>query len=131
MPTKSRPPLNNPETLLVASIVLAVKLLYPFDGRQAPPTSDDDLPFLQVDWGEWQKIHSEHRPQSPPSRAFDLLTSEDVMSMTGEEMDEYLEWFEQTRLPPKEGEIKFYIPSLSDSFFFPTIIAIPLLGLTK
>lgn len=103
IPTGSRPPLDDPDTLLIASIVLVTKLLYPMDGVVRSPMTDDDPTCLRVNWEKWQDIFADQMESEPASRDFDLLTSKDVSSMSGEEMDQYLEWYRKVRLTPQEG----------------------------
>lgn len=103
IPTGGRPPLDNPDTLLIASVVLTAKLLYPMDGRERLPTKDGNPACLKLDWEKWQDIFADQGEAKPARRDFDSLTSEDVASMSEKEMDEYLEWYRQARLVSKEG----------------------------
>lgn len=100
-------PFKNPDTLLIASVVLAVKLLYPFykDGRQS--ISTNDLPSLRgmtLDWQHWAEIYRDDREHhTEPRRHFEHTSSADVYDMTSEDMDGYLDWYQETQITAEQG----------------------------
>lgn len=102
--TRARITLDNPETLLVATIVFITKLLYPMDGIERSPTGDDDPSCLRINWLKWQDIfeHEDQKAGVRGKRDFDKLTSIDVSELTEQEMDEYLDWYQRTKLMPRE-----------------------------
>lgn len=74
--------------MVIASVVLTAKLLYPMDA---------------VEWKKWQEVFEDPAGSKPIRRDFDLLTSKDVSSLSGKEMDEYLKWYGEARLAHTEG----------------------------
>lgn len=102
-PTKANIPLNNPDTLLVASIVVATKLLYPFDGVTRFPSDPKDPSNLHLNWDKWAEIFQEQQNSRTNSRRdFEKMSSADVHSMTEEDMDYYLDWYQETKITPRE-----------------------------
>lgn len=100
-------PFKNPDALLIASVVLAVKLLYPFskDGRQS--TTTDHRPSLRgmaLDWQRWAEIYRSHQEHhTEPGCRFEKTNSSDVYDMTGEDMDRYLDWYQETQITAEQG----------------------------
>ncbi|KAL9081831.1 MAG: hypothetical protein Q9159_006994 [Coniocarpon cinnabarinum] len=98
----------HPELRLLALLVLTVKMQHPFDGISRHPYSDDDPSALVIDWNLWNKQHSS-LPRSPlrpesterqgPKDHWDVKAT-DIPLMNTTQMDDYLDWFERTLLPP-------------------------------
>lgn len=102
-PTKANTPLNNPDTLLIASIVVATKLLYPFDGLPRFPNDPHDPSNLRVNWDKWAEIFKDQPSSHRNDRmGFEKMKSTDVYDMTEEDMDRYLDWYQETKIEPRE-----------------------------
>jgi RNA polymerase I-specific transcription initiation factor RRN7 len=105
-PTKASVPLNNPEMLLVASIVLATRLLYPFDREESLSGMRDHRAGpgrLRIDWANWAWAFENKKPERHDRRDFEMMTSADVYDMAGEDMDKYMDWYQESKITPREG----------------------------
>jgi len=89
--------LRYPETRLMALLVVATKLLFPFDNVKRYPISSSDPSVLSMDWQNWQEIHSlPVKGAKPLSYQAALSFSEDDALRAGdEELDAYLDWVEE------------------------------------
>ncbi|OIW32142.1 hypothetical protein CONLIGDRAFT_571387 [Coniochaeta ligniaria NRRL 30616] len=99
--TAGHTPFKDPETLLIASIVLAVKLLYPFEEEQQYWASKNDRPSLaglSIDWTRWAESYLSQKQQTGYRRDFETTSSADVYDMTSEEIDSYLDWYQETQI---------------------------------
>lgn len=80
-------PIDVPETLVAALMVVSTKLLFPFwrDGLQHS---------LRFDWDKWteaiQEFQDEHSGQTGPATDFSDVTVDRILSMAGKEFDDYL-----------------------------------------
>lgn len=97
IPTNPHVPTKNPETLLIASIVLVVKVLYPFHNGRSSAGG------LEIDWTRWADKFETHEPQRHTRRDFEKMKSAEVYDMTPEDMDSYLDWFQETKIMPEQG----------------------------
>ena len=89
-----------PETTLISLLTLAVKLFHPFTPSTtlyAKALSDPNS--FTIDWDVWVEAHAVYdakekeilaRPLMPGTE--DKISEEDVLNMTGEEMDAYMDW---------------------------------------
>ncbi|KAI1297969.1 hypothetical protein F5Y03DRAFT_368838 [Xylaria venustula] len=90
--------MDNPEILLMSLIVVSAKLLYPLDGVERLPINEDDPRRTRVDWKKWQKITAE----TPMEERANLtrgeeykVTSDDILTMDKEKLDDYMDWYEK------------------------------------
>lgn len=99
-------PIKNPDMLLIASLVLAVKLLYPLHGEKQYSISTYHRPSLgglRLDWKRWAEVYERQKHQTEPRRDFEKSTSAEVYDMTGEDMDRYLDWYQETQITAEQG----------------------------
>lgn len=92
---------NLPEIRLMALLVIAVKMYYPFDSQDRHPRSQLDVAVLHVDWDKWGELQEQHDRRLTLNGEIGrgnemLVTEQDVMNMSGEQLDEYLDWYEKT-----------------------------------
>ncbi|KAL8673257.1 MAG: hypothetical protein Q9168_002295 [Polycauliona sp. 1 TL-2023] len=90
-----------PEVALIALLVIAVKLYYPFDPIDRHPRSAVESGALAVDWDQWCKAQTEYDSRETANgqlgRGNEIKVEEkDVFNLSGAQMDEYLDWFEKT-----------------------------------
>lgn len=90
-----------PEIALIALLVVAVKMYYPFDATERNPRSINDLGLLAVDWDCWCKAHRIQNfgfPSDDKLKRGDEITvkEEDIFKLSGDQIDNYLDWFEKT-----------------------------------
>ncbi|KAK4694541.1 RNA polymerase I-specific transcription initiation factor RRN7, partial [Lecanoromycetidae sp. Uapishka_2] len=100
-----------PELQLTCLLVIATKLYHPFSGPPRHARSFADPAALALDWSVWiaaLKAHDEalieehHFP-----RGSEINVSEkDALKLTGEQIDEYLDYFERTFIDPERVEQK-------------------------
>lgn len=85
-------------------IIIATKLCQPFDGIKRIPEHDINPSALVIDWREWNKIMEE--PDIGVSRKGEAmgLKDTDVMTMSGQNLDDYMDWFQRTWLEDKEAK---------------------------
>ncbi|KAL8753431.1 MAG: hypothetical protein Q9199_005050 [Rusavskia elegans] len=90
-----------PEVALVALVVIAVKLYYPFDAIDRHPSSATDPGVLVLDWDQWCKAQKEYDSRETAGgqlgRGNEIRVEEkDIFNLSNDQMDEYLDWFEKT-----------------------------------
>lgn len=93
--------LDHPDILLVACVVFATKLLYPFDGEQRVPVSYRDPSSLQIDWRRWKELMRDVAFEGLERRDMTNLKAEDAWTLTDRKIDDYLDWYEETQI--KQG----------------------------
>jgi RNA polymerase I-specific transcription initiation factor RRN7 len=98
--------LRCPEIRLMALVVIATKLLFPWDGRPRFPQSATDLSALEMDWTEWARVQragrrlsgrsAETTASDGPLRFEDAfnMTEEQSLALADERLDEYLDWYQ-------------------------------------
>lgn len=79
-------PLHNPEIRLVALLIVATKLCFPFNGRSAL-TISGGLILPSFDWKSWQTAAGQPNRDKP--RVFDGVTPSEVANMTDDDLDAY------------------------------------------
>ena len=100
-----------PEVALLCLIVIAVKLYHPFDPHPRFAVSSEDPASLAMDWEAWFKARQDHGTRLTkegrlPRGSEINMTEDDVPAMTGEQMDDYLDWFERTWVDDTRAEHK-------------------------
>ncbi|KAF2212976.1 hypothetical protein CERZMDRAFT_40275 [Cercospora zeae-maydis SCOH1-5] len=103
--------LRYPEVRLMALVVIATKLLFPFDDTKRYPTSASDASALRMDWDAWQQVQDRENGanddngdgKSTVSRdesshltyqdAF-TLTEAQSLDLADDRLDAYLDWYE-------------------------------------
>lgn len=92
--------LDHPDILLAASVVFATKLLYPFDGKYRRPLNYRDPSSLRIDWSKWRELMRDPEDEKLERRDINKLEAEDVWTLSDEKIDDYLNWYEETRIKP-------------------------------
>jgi RNA polymerase I-specific transcription initiation factor RRN7 len=93
-----------PEAQLVAVLVVAVKLLYPFDGVARFPERADEPAAVVLDWDVWSKVTGDYektvarqrQKRSGRSMSYEeamKVSEDDVLGMSEDMLDAYLEWY--------------------------------------
>lgn len=98
---RSRSITLHPEILLICLLVVAVKLLYPFDDEVRHPSMETEPGALLINWDAWnnaransrEKLEQLSHPQS--HQDFIKIEEQDVLAMTATETDNYLAWFQR------------------------------------
>jgi len=90
--------LDVPDVLLTAAVVFATKYVAPLDGLERFPQDAGDPLVLKMDWAVWEaKFLSPERKQRDVVD-FENLDPEEVWSMSKEEINDYLDWFQETQI---------------------------------
>ncbi|KAM3463986.1 hypothetical protein NHJ6243_002732 [Beauveria neobassiana] len=76
-----------PEVRLIALLIVATKLCFPFHGGSPLTVSDDGLILPSFDWNSWQSARGQ--PEPDKARTFDGVTPSDVANMTDDDLDAY------------------------------------------
>jgi hypothetical protein len=106
-------------------IVIATKLSHPFDDIERAPQSEVDPTTVKVDWEKWRETMTE-TPTKGLKRGEEIkITDGDVMKMSGKQMDDYLDWYQQTWIDDRNPKSSFfhYFP-----FLFNLLIVLKLLN---
>lgn len=90
-----------PETQLVALLVVAVKLFHPLDQLQRKSRSWTEPGILSIDWNVWCDSQAEYEARFTSEGQIGRgnilsVTEQDIMKMSGAQLDEYMDWSEQT-----------------------------------
>lgn len=94
--------LRFPEVRLMALVIIATRLLFPFDDAKRYPASSTDLGALKMNWDLWAELQRRDRDTAQDRGEADRLSFEDAFSMTEAEsltladgrLDQYLQWYE-------------------------------------
>ncbi|KAL4929450.1 TFIIB-type zinc finger domain-containing protein [Aspergillus undulatus] len=105
-PTKivgKRKPLDKPELQLATLVVIATKLLFPFDDVQRHPLSSQEPTVQAMNWEAWAEVqnHFDRRDATAGriGKGKEILVKEgDVLTMTPDQLDEYMDWYESSWL---------------------------------
>ena len=100
---KRRKAVSFPETQLMALVVVAVKLLYPFDSSklQRRPRTINEPAALSMDWPAWQSAMQKLAERTAPLTSIPgmsnlLVSDENVFQMSPEQLDLYMDWYQKT-----------------------------------
>jgi RNA polymerase I-specific transcription initiation factor RRN7 len=88
---------------MIVLIVIATKLLFPFDDLKRYPTTNKEPAAQTMDWPLWARAqkHYEHdaRFSNKIGKETALqVTDKDVMDMTSTQLDNYMDWYETSWL---------------------------------
>jgi len=128
--------LDLPDALLAASVALAAKFIYPMDGVERAPRGERDPLTLKLDWNAWEEAMrtSEERQEKRrkekqqrggagaagaialAKRDFEKMEPEEIWKMSDEEVQLYLDWFQETQIAKEprdeyEEEMVWLFPS--------------------
>ena len=95
----------------MALLVIVVKLYHPFDNVVRYATSLTEPGAMTIDWDAWCKHQKEFDDRITSGGAIGRgnemkVVEREVLSMTGDQMDEYLDWFERTWVKEENEEPK-------------------------
>ena len=95
---------SHPETQLMALVIVATKLLFPFDSGivERYPKSLNDAGVIRLDWEEWlnAKMAFDEATSSANSDAMIkggakmALKDTDILELTDDGLDEYMDWYQ-------------------------------------
>jgi RNA polymerase I-specific transcription initiation factor RRN7 len=102
-------PRGMPYLPLASLLIIAVKLLYPFDQKPRQPRSITEPTVAIVDWQAWlkekEKLDEERTKHLPlTEEEGESIREEDMIEMSGEMMDRYMDWFAQRFITSTESQ---------------------------
>ncbi|KAJ5157165.1 uncharacterized protein N7482_008265 [Penicillium canariense] len=97
--TKRKQTLHLPEVQLMALVVIATKLLFPFDDLERHPATAKEPATQAIEWPLWVRSqnHFDNREIACGNIGKDQviqLTDKDVLNMAPSQLDEYMDWYE-------------------------------------
>jgi RNA polymerase I-specific transcription initiation factor RRN7 len=100
-----------PEAQMVALVIVAAKLISPFDELKRYPTSAQDPAVQVIDWGHWARVQKEFDERATEDgragKAEEILVTErDVLDMTKDQLDKYMDWYENNWLDSRGTETR-------------------------
>ncbi|KKK17398.1 hypothetical protein AOCH_003598 [Aspergillus ochraceoroseus] len=103
-----RKPLDKPELQLITLIVISTKLLFPFDDVERHPTCAQEPAVHTIDWAAWGEVQRrfENREALAGKISKDkeiLVNENDVLAMTPDQLDQYMDWYENNWLDLSKG----------------------------
>lgn len=104
-----------PEIQVMALLIVAVKLYHPFDSLDRYPDSRAEPGLLVLDWKSWNESQSKYSANTcPPGKICRgnevFVTEHDIMNMSGEQLDNYLDWSEKTWVDENHEPLKHGLP---------------------
>ncbi|PYI00158.1 RNA polymerase I-specific transcription initiation factor Rrn7 [Aspergillus ellipticus CBS 707.79] len=98
-----RKPLELPELQLMSLIVVATKLLFPFDRKKRYPSTTKEPAVQVMDWNHWAEIQgrfdNRETSRGKIGKGNEVnVTEKDVFEMTPAQLDEYMDWYESSWL---------------------------------
>ncbi|KAF2401649.1 hypothetical protein EJ06DRAFT_474872 [Trichodelitschia bisporula] len=96
-----------PELQLISTVIVAVKLLYPMDGIKRYPTKDDEPSAAIIDWESWDMATKAYEDtfKNPDRLGYSeamQVKEADVLDMSEEKLDDYLDWYSKSWLAGEE-----------------------------
>ncbi len=116
---------SSPEASLMSLLIIGVKLHHPFDDLPRSAVSFNDPAVLKIDWSKWVEAQKSHESRiqagSYLARGSEMnILEEDVMRMSGEQMDDYLNWYERTWIDEDRAQHKHRPLNKDFRKWFPT-----------
>lgn len=107
MRSMRRQPTTYPEAQVISLIVVATKLLFPFDSNAVKryPKDPNGPTNLRMDWSAWlnaKRNHDSTHPEGTSDRdGLDPgteinVTDSDILNMTDRQLDQYMDWYQRT-----------------------------------
>jgi RNA polymerase I-specific transcription initiation factor RRN7 len=118
-----RKPLDKPEHQLVTLVVIATKLLFPFDDIQRHPKSAQEPTVQAIDWDSWAEVQNHFGRRDASAGRIGkgkeiLVNEEDVLTMTPDQLDEYMDWYETSWLDhSKSMSCPSFVMSTSSNWY--------------
>lgn len=90
--------LDIPDVLVLASLVVATKHLYPLDGVERFPRDSNDPLCRRMDWAVWEAEFPNKPIKKPAVLEYEHMDPQEIWSMNKEEMNELLNWFQEAQI---------------------------------
>lgn len=101
--------LSFPEAQLLALIVVATKLMFPFTKTKGFPVSATEPAAQVLDWNVWNAAQKHFEKKSKENGRLAkgkevTINDGHVFHLTGQQMDDYLDWYEKTWIDKNRGK---------------------------
>ena len=100
---RRRQVLSYPESQLISLVMIATKLLFPFDNDicQRHPQNPVEAAMLMVDWKAWMDTRSARTDINRPGLSLEKgaeinVKDTDVFDMSAKQLDQYMNWYQRT-----------------------------------
>lgn len=95
-----------PEVQLMSLVIVATKLLFPFDDIKRYPRAPNEPAVQVMDWDRWAEAQSTFDSRGISqgfltNTAAMQATEKDAMEMTQQQLDEYMDWYDKLWLAGK------------------------------
>lgn len=102
---------NYPEAQLLGLIVVATKLIFPFSNAKGFPSVPTEPAAQLIDWNLWRAAQKQFEsldkiPGRLPKGQEINVNEGNVFHMTEGQLDDYLDWYQDTWLDQKKGELR-------------------------
>lgn len=100
-------------------LIVAVKLCYPFDSVTRYPKTSTEPAAFNLNWETWNTIHGKVSKSSTESKGNVPemeVTEDDVFQMDLGQMDDYMDWYQNTWLDETRHGLKTLPSQLLDMF---------------
>jgi RNA polymerase I-specific transcription initiation factor RRN7 len=104
-----RKAIHLPELQIMILVVISTKVLFPLDDLKRYPVSSREPAAQLMDWKRWVQIqrHFDGRETSGGKIGKGneiVVTERDVFNMTESQLDEYMDWYENSWLDSSRGK---------------------------
>lgn len=90
--------LDDPDIFFAACVVVATKYVYPLDDIERFSESGADPSCCRMNWAAWREAFAKTSRRSVRGLGPAELCKTKAWSINEQEMDEYLEWYQTTKL---------------------------------
>lgn len=113
---KRKSQLDIPEIKLISLLVVAVKIIFPFDEAKRYSYSTLDPAAQSIDWNTWVKLFRKQRENRVnkklnPEKAI-AVTEGDILNMDNQQLDDYMDWYEKMWISDKGACLRWTTPDL-------------------
>ncbi|KAF2736775.1 hypothetical protein EJ04DRAFT_432380 [Polyplosphaeria fusca] len=111
-----------PEAQLASCLVVCTKLAYPFDRRQRHPQTMGEAAAVALDWEKWlahvdkSSEGDNEVPRKLTSKELATVQEADIFEMADNQLDEYLDWYQDTFIDQDKHEVDEYRKDLYSWF---------------
>jgi RNA polymerase I-specific transcription initiation factor RRN7 len=114
---------SHPEAQLMALVVVATKLIFPFDSdvMKRYPRSLNEPAAQRIDWKKWMELRKQRVPDAeatsaegdegatrskpPLQKGQEVeITDTDIFQMSAADLDQYMDWYQRTWIKSNDAE---------------------------
>lgn len=108
---KRRTVLSYPEAQLMSLVIIATKLLFPFDSDslQRYPRNEAEQGILIIDWNTWMDSRKASKDLDGQNASLENgkeinVKDTDVFNMSAQQLDRYMDWYQRTWARPQVAD---------------------------